>query len=547
VLIGPTAAVRGFTRPESDSTVRSQVVTVGCSVAPPAQWLLKYGVHKDMVPLDSSVESPAATRATGYRQGSPRKINWWLVAGDGVGLTLAWLLSFCLLWLVEAQTWRQGILGWWSTLGEQRLALFAGLFLLALLALGLRGHYSRRRPFSDEVLDVAKVFFIVAVIDAVFAYLAKWYFSRSWFLAAWLLALILVPLARVSIKRVLLKMRLWQRPTVILGGGRNAREAAAALEGEPLMGLEIIAFLAPSDENSLEDMFEVKRKRIPIFQLDDNPEATLEKLGSPHIVVALEAESLLPHQALLQRLSARHSDMSIIPPLRGLPLYGMEITHFFSHEVLMLTVRNNLARPGPRIVKRIFDLVTSTALLVLLAPVIGLFYWEIRRSGGGAIFGHVRIGQHGKPFRCLKFRTMVPNAAQVLEGFLASDPRARAEWERDFKLKTDPRITPIGAFLRETSLDELPQLWNVLKGEMSLVGPRPVVEEELERYSDQVGYYLEAPPGMTGLWQISGRNDMSYDDRVALDSWYVRNWSLWYDLVIILKTVRVVLARKGAY
>jgi undecaprenyl-phosphate galactose phosphotransferase len=504
-------------------------------------------VHNDTTPLDSSDGSPAATPASRYRQASHRRINWWLVVGDGVGLTLAWLLSFGLLWLVEAQSWRQGILGWWATLGEQRIALFVGLLVLALLALGLRGHYSRRRPFSDDALDIAKVFVIVAVIDAVFAYLARWYFSRSWFITAWLLALILVPLARAAIKRILIRTRQWQRATVILGTGRNALEAAEALNCELLMGLEIAAFLVPPGESAATDTLEIGGRKIPVLPLGNDPEATLGRMGSPQIIVALESENLLPHQQLLQRLSARHGDLSIIPPLRGLPLYGMEITHFFSHEVLMLTLRNNLARPGPRIVKRVFDLVTSAALLVLLAPVIGLFCWKIRRTGGAAIFGHSRIGQYGNPFRCLKFRTMVPDAAQVLEELLARDPQARAEWRRDFKLKDDPRITPIGAFLRETSLDELPQLWNVLKGEMSLVGPRPIIEEELERYGDQVDYYLEAPPGMTGLWQISGRNDTGYEDRVALDSWYARNWSLWYDLVIMIKTVRVVLARKGAY
>lgn len=276
-------------------------------------------------------------------------------------------------------------------------------------------------------------------------------------------------------------------------------------------------------------------------------ETALEGLNSPHLMVALEAESLLPHQSLLQRLSARYVDLSIIPPLRGLPLYGMEMTHFFSHEVLMLNVRNNLARPGPQFLKRVFDVIGSLSLLVLLSPPFAYLSWKIRQSGGTAIYGHERIGRHGKPFRCLKFRTMVPDADRALAELLARDPRAREEWERDFKLKNDPRVTPIGAFLRETSLDELPQLWNVLKGEMSLVGPRPIVEEELKRYGDQVGYYLEAPPGMTGLWQISGRNETDYEDRVALDCWYVRNWSLWYDLVILLKTVRVVFAREGAY
>jgi len=172
---------------------------------------------------------------------------------------------------------------------------------------------------------------------------------------------------------------------------------------------------------------------------------------------------------------------------------------------------------------------------------------RIGLSGGAPIFGHARIGRYGRTFACFKFRTMVADAEGVLRRLLESDASARAEWERSYKLKDDPRITPIGAFLRRTSLDELPQLWNVLKGDMSLVGPRPIIEAELERYGDQVDYYLETRPGITGLWQISGRNDTGYEDRVALDSWYVRNWSLWYDLVILVKTVRVVLGREGAY
>lgn len=482
-----------------------------------------------------------------HRRTAPRQINWWLVAGDAVGMLLAWVLSFGLLWLLEPQDWWLGIMGWWQELGTGRIAVFAVALAMALLALGIRGHYSRRRPFSDETLDIFKVFIAVAVLDAVFAYLAKWYFSRSWFITAWLLALVLVPFVRSLIKMVLILLRKWQRPTVILGIGQNAREAAEALNGEPLMGLDIVGFIVPPGEKAPNQTLSVKTKSIPILSPGNDPDSMIERLGFPQIIVALEAESLLPHQQLLQRLSVRHNDLSIIPPLRGLPLYGMEMTHFFSHEVLMLTVRNNLARPGPRFIKRAFDLVASACLLLLFAPLIAFFSWKIRRTGGNAIFGHPRIGQHGKPFNCLKFRTMVPNATQALNELLARDSNARAEWRRDYKLKNDPRITPIGAFLRKTSLDELPQLWNVLKGEMSLVGPRPVIEEELQRYGAQVDYYLEAPPGMTGLWQISGRNDTGYEDRVALDCWYVRNWSLWYDLVVLAKTVRVVLRRQGAY
>ena len=488
--------------------------------------------------------------AVASRYGRPRhhrKVSPWLVVADAGGLTLAWSLSFGLLWLMQGPVWRQGIVDWWAVLGDERLVVLNILLMVALAALGVRGHYSRRRPFSEEVLDITRVFFVIAVLDAAFAYFAKWQFSRIWFITAWLLTLVFVPLARSAVKVILIRAHRWQGTTAILGIGQNAVEAANALNSESLMGFEIVAFLAPAGENRSIGTLVVEGTQIPVLPLGDDPDATLDKLGSPHIIVALEAESLLLYQPLLQKLSARYGELRIIPPLKGLPLYGMQMTHFLRRGVLMLTVRNNLARSGMRFVKRVFDFAAATVLVVFLAPLMAFFSWRIRQTGGRAIFGHLRVGQYGKPFMCLKFSTMVPNANEVLEQLLASDPQARAEWGRDFKLKQDPRITPIGAFLRETSLDELPQLWNVLKGEMSLVGPRPIIEEELERYGNQVGYYLEAPPGMTGLWQVSGRSDKGYDDRVALDCWYARNWSLWHDLVILIKTVRVVLARKGAY
>lgn len=142
---------------------------------------------------------------------------------------------------------------------------------------------------------------------------------------------------------------------------------------------------------------------------------------------------------------------------------------------------------------------------------------------------------------------MVINPKEVLENLLINDNEAREEWEKTFKLKNDPRITKIGHFLRRTSLDELPQLFNVLKGEMSLVGPRPIITEELQRYNEEVDYYLLSKPGMTGLWQVSGRSDVDYDTRVYLDSWYVKNWSMWNDIAILFKTIAVVLNRDGAY
>ena len=488
-----------------------------------------------------------AAAARNLRSEALRKVSLWLAIGDVSSIVVSWVLALALLRLLGPEDWWEGVVHWWTESGESRAPLFSMLLALMLVLFAARGHYSRRRPAADEVLDVIKVFLLVAVIDSVFAYLTKTQFSRAWFISAWCLGLAIVPLTRTLTKTLLTRLGRWQRPTVILGTGLNAQEAARALRSEPLMGLELVAFLAPKGESPAASALEIDGRSVEVLPAGEDLETTLERLNSPHLMVALEAESLQPHQGLLQGLSARNVDLSIVPPLRGLPLYGMEMTHFFTHEVLMLTARNNLARPVPRLLKRLFDIACSLLLLVLLAPLLAYLSWRIRQTDGAAIFSHMRVGRYGEMFRCLKFRTMVPDADGVLRRLLDSNPSARAEWERDFKLKDDPRITPIGAFLRRTSLDELPQLWNVLKGEMSLVGPRPIIEEELERYGDQVGYYLETRPGITGLWQISGRNDTGYDDRVALDSWYVRNWSLWYDLVILVKTVNVVLRGQGAY
>ncbi|RZF30054.1 sugar transferase [Paraburkholderia sp. UYCP14C] len=198
-------------------------------------------------------------------------------------------------------------------------------------------------------------------------------------------------------------------------------------------------------------------------------------------------------------------------------------------------------------VKRAMDVCGASVLLILLLPVLLTIALIVMRDRGSAVYGHPRIGQGGRTFRCLKFRSMVKNSDEVLAKLLATDPQARAEWDRDFKLKNDIRITPVGRILRKTSLDELPQLWNVLRGDMSLVGPRPVVQKELVRYGHDVRYYLALKPGMTGLWQVSGRNDVDYPTRVSLDVKYAMNRSLAFDVSILLRTVKVVFAKDGAY
>lgn len=199
-------------------------------------------------------------------------------------------------------------------------------------------------------------------------------------------------------------------------------------------------------------------------------------------------------------------------------------------------------------VKRGVDIVLSATALLFLAPLmLVLLLLVYLQDGGTPIFAQTRVGVNGKRFKCLKIRSMVTDAQERLEKLLATDPKARIEWETDHKIRNDPRITALGRFIRKTSLDELPQLINILRGDMSIVGPRPIVEKEVARYGAQIDFYKQVRPGLTGLWQVSGRNDISYVGRVALDVEYVKNWSFWSDVKIIVMTVPSILFSRGAY
>lgn len=207
-----------------------------------------------------------------------------------------------------------------------------------------------------------------------------------------------------------------------------------------------------------------------------------------------------------------------------------------------------LAKPLGRISKRTLDIVGASLLLLFVAPVIAFFAVMIRiQDGKQAIFWQPRIGAGGKPFNCFKLRSMVPNAGERLKEILAEDPKLRDEWERTQKLAIDPRITPLGHFLRKSSIDELPQLFNILRGDMSLVGPRPIVQNEIEKYGKFFQDYVSVQPGLTGLWQVKGRSETSYPERVALDVEYARNLSFWGDIKIMLATIPAVLFSKGAH
>ena len=241
--------------------------------------------------------------------------------------------------------------------------------------------------------------------------------------------------------------------------------------------------------------------------------------------------------------------VAIVPSLRRLPMFGLSTSSFFGKDMLLLQVRNNLSRLPQRALKRVLVIAGSVTALLLLSPVFLALAWMIRREDGGPVFFvQNRVGRNGEDFACWKFRSMVTDAEAQLARWGADNPGLLEKYRQsNFKLAEDPRLTRIGRWMRRKSLDELPQLFNVLLGEMSLVGPRPLLRRELPDYGAAISLYERVRPGITGMWQVSGRSHTTFADRISYDEWYIKNWTLWYDVVILLRTVWVLLRGEGAY
>ncbi|HHS9559008.1 TPA: undecaprenyl-phosphate galactose phosphotransferase WbaP [Klebsiella quasipneumoniae subsp. similipneumoniae] len=415
------------------------------------------------------------------------------------------------------------------------------VFCIGWYSIRLR-HYFYRKTFWFELKEILRTLVIFAIIEIAVLAFTTWTFSRYLWILTWLFILVLVPIARMGTKRLMDMAGLWRRNTWVIGNGINACEAYKAINSERNLGLVIVGFISSDETKNGEKHID----DIPVLQADCNWLMKQDK--KTQFIVAVEANQGDVRNTWLRNFMINgFRYVSVIPTLRGMPLDSTDMSFIFSHEVMIFRVQQNLAKLSSRIIKRIFDIFGSLCIIFVVSPILLYISYKVRKDGGPAIYGHERIGKGGKAFKCLKFRSMVINSKEVLDTLLLNDTEAKKEWDETFKLKNDPRITKIGALLRRTSLDELPQLFNVLKGEMSLVGPRPIINAELDRYNEEVGYYLLSKPGMTGLWQVSGRSDVDYETRVYLDAWYVKNWSMWNDVAILFKTVGVVLNKDGAY
>ncbi len=349
-------------------------------------------------------------------------------------------------------------------------------------------------------------------------------------------------LVRFFTNNILKKFHLLQIPILIVGAGLSGEAIVREIRKDTGMGYRIIGFL---EDNEPKTKY---AGRYPILGKFSELEKIVKSTGVESVLIAAPGLAQEALSELIYRAQFLVKDVGVIPNLVGVPMSNIEAESFFDEKIMVLHIKNNLARRSNQIIKRIFDVVATIVGGICILPILLLVaVWVYYDSPGPVIYKHRRVGKGGKEFDCYKFRSMCVNSQEVLAHLLATNPDAKAEWEKDFKLKDDPRITRSGAFLRKTSLDELPQLINVLKGEMSLVGPRPIVQKEISRYEEFIKEYYSVLPGITGMWQVSGRSDIDYPERVRMDSWYVHNWSVWLDIVMLWRTVSVVLQHKGAY
>jgi undecaprenyl-phosphate galactose phosphotransferase len=395
---------------------------------------------------------------------------------------------------------------------------------------------SKRMVMSMEFMYIEKANFLALIVISliIFASRSSEHYSRSVVLLFFLFNILLMPIGVYLLKRYFMQYDRFREDIMIICDKAGEEDVNNWFVKDNSFG------------------FNVASKIVVDGMRDEEVEARIRYLVDSHshyaVVVSLADKETDQAFRTVNYVLHHISRVYVLPKISRLPLINSEFFNSINHKGMALYVKNKLLHPGERAIKEVFDRVLSILLFVLFLPLLLLLYIVVYLSSrGDPIYKQKRVGEHGRRFHIYKFRTMRVNADKMLEEILENDPAKKAEWEKEFKLKDDPRITRVGKFLRRTSLDELPQLFNVFQGKMSLVGPRPIIEDEIAKYGEYFDYFTAVKPGITGLWQVSGRNDIAYDERVRLDVWYVRNWSLELDIMILVKTAAIVLMRKGSY
>ncbi|MCA9073556.1 MAG: undecaprenyl-phosphate galactose phosphotransferase WbaP [Planctomycetaceae bacterium] len=361
-------------------------------------------------------------------------------------------------------------------------------------------------------------------------------------------SILVAPVVRYTARYLVSSCSKWGQPVIIVGASSQGRMIHRFLQSSRTRGLRTVG-VVDIDMKRYWTEFETTESKdddVPFLGTLDELREVCHQHHVYRVIAILIDRS--PEEA--QRILTACSSVPTVTVLSSrLMLPSLWTQSYDCIGFTGIQIHDRLLSPVNRASKRLLDILIATIGLVISLPIFAVAAVVLSiRSPGPVFYGHPRTGHKGLRFKAWKIRTMVTNAAEVFEELMENDPAAREEWNRTHKLKRDPRIVGgIIRLLRRTSLDELPQLWNVLKGEMSLVGPRPLPDDEIERYGEALPVFMRVRPGITGLWQVSGRNNTAYDDKVRLDIYYVRNWSLWLDYYIVLRTLKTVILREGAY
>jgi undecaprenyl-phosphate galactose phosphotransferase len=395
---------------------------------------------------------------------------------------------------------------------------------------------------AEQLFKASVYAMLLVVVILYFSGSAK-VISRIFVALVWVFSFSYLAIGRYFFKKFLSTFTLFQVPTLLIGGGKTAELLLEAFEKNHCSEYKIIGLIEDNPKES------TIAQKYPVLGDFSQAEQVIRQSGIKNVLIAapgLERQSLIK---LVYRLQAHVNNITFVPDLFGVPVGSLEMETLFDEKAILLKVRNNLSVFKNRILKGFFERIFGTCLCVFMLPILAIIAIIIKiDSGGNPFFLGERLGRNGKPFVCYKFRTMHVDGDEILQAHFNENPAAKEEWESFAKLKGyDPRVTRIGKWLRKLSLDELPQILNVIKGDMSLVGPRPYLLSEEKKMGIYSNTILMTTPGITGLWQVSGRNEINFDGRLNLDCWYVRNWTLWLDIVILMKTIKVVLLRKGAY
>jgi exopolysaccharide biosynthesis polyprenyl glycosylphosphotransferase len=416
-----------------------------------------------------------------------------------------------------------------------------------LLLAKARGLYDRDRTRADhstpdEIAALVQLITFGSWITLISAYIVGLHPYLPRFIAFWGIALVLLVTGRAALRAAARRARPYAQRTLIVGAGDVGQLVAQKVVGQAGSGIELVGFIDADPKPR-----PVELGDIPILGRPEEIRSVIEEYDIQRIVVAFHREVEEQTLGLIRNVrDLDHVHIDIVPRL--FDSLGPRATIHTIAGFPLVNLPQTSLDPSSLFVKRCFDVVGAAAVLIVLMPLLVVIPLMIKLDSPGPVFyRQERIGRNGRRFRIFKFRTMRVDADEHLARLMANDPELRREWEAQHKLSRDPRVTPIGTLLRKSSLDEVPQILNVLLGDMSLVGPRPIVEAEQHRYRDDLDRLIDLPPGMTGYWQISGRSNASYPERVRLDMAYVRNWSLGLDLLILAKTVRTLFSRQGAY